>query len=93
MFDPDRIVMQAASTEQGTGMVEVLLGEVLRMVHAKESDMHIASAEPAFEWNFYILTVYKAVARRLAQLPKSSILRIKGAIRLSKSLSTGSTSR
>jgi hypothetical protein len=48
------------------------------MVHAKESDMQIGSAEPAFGWNFYILTVDKAVATRLAQLPESSILRIKG---------------
>ena len=55
-----------------------MLGEARRMVHAKESDMDIGSAEPAFGWNFYILTVDKAVARRLTQLPESSILRVKG---------------
>jgi hypothetical protein len=55
-----------------------VLGEVWRMVHAKESDMDIGSAEPAFGWNFYILTLDKEVARWLAQLPESSIFRVKG---------------
>jgi hypothetical protein len=59
-------------------MIEVLLGEVLRMVHANDSDIHISSAEPTFGWNFYILTIDIDVARRLAQLPESSVLRVKG---------------
>ncbi|HYY40061.1 MAG TPA: hypothetical protein VE692_02315 [Nitrososphaera sp.] len=78
MFDPDRIVIQAASTEQDTGMIEVLLGKVLRMVHARESDIHIVSGEPAFGWKFYTLTIDRTVAKRIAQLPESAILQVKG---------------
>jgi len=78
MFDIERIIIQAASTEQDTRMIETLLDEVGMMVHAKESDIRVGEAEPAFGWNFYVLTVDKTVARRLAQLPESSILKVKG---------------
>jgi hypothetical protein len=78
MVSPDRIVIQAASTEQDTGTIQVLIGQVLRMVHAKESDIHISSAEPTFGWNFYIVTVDRDVGRRLVHLPENSISRVKG---------------
>jgi hypothetical protein len=78
MFDTDRIVIQAASTEQDTRMIGMLLDEVGRMIHAKESDIRMGVAEPAFGWNFYILTVDRTVAMSLTQLPESSILRVKG---------------
>jgi hypothetical protein len=77
-FDPELIVMQAASTEPNTKMIEVLMGDVLRMAHAGDSAMRIGSAEYTFGWNFYIMSVDKAVARRLAQLPESGILGVKG---------------
>ncbi len=77
-FTPDRIVIQAASIEPDSGMIEALLVQALRMVHANKSDIHISSAEPTFGWNFYILTIHVDVARRLAQLPGSSVLRVKG---------------
>jgi hypothetical protein len=77
-FDPDLIVMQAASTGPDTRMIEVLMGRVLRMAHAEDSAMHIGSAEQTFGWNFYIMSVDKVVARRVAQLPESGILDVKG---------------
>ena len=77
-FDPELIVMQAASTEPDARMIEVLIGEVLGMAHAEESAMRIGSAEQTFGWNIYIMSVDKLVARRLAQLPESDILRVKG---------------
>jgi hypothetical protein len=77
-FDPELIVMQAASTEPDARMIEALMGDVLRMVHAEESAVRIGSAEHTFGWNFYILSVDKAVGRRLAQLPESGIMDVKG---------------
>lgn len=77
-FDPELIVMQAASTEPDARMIEALMGDVLRMAHAEESAMRIGSAEQTFGWNFYIMSVDKAVVRRLKQLPESGILDVKG---------------
>ena len=77
-FDPELIVMQAASTEPDARAIVALLGEVLMMVHAEESAMRIGSAEHTFGWNFYIMSVDKGVARQLAQLPESGLLDIKG---------------
>lgn len=78
MFDPERIVMQVASTEPDTRLIQALVKEVLEMIHARESDLHIGPAEPALGWNFYLLSVDKAVARQLAQLPESGILDVRG---------------
>lgn len=58
-------------------MIKVLVKEVLKMVHARESDMHLGPAEPALGWNFYLMSINKA-ARRLAQLPESAILDVRG---------------
>jgi hypothetical protein len=77
-FDPELIVMQAASTEQDARVIEVLMADILRMAHAEESAVRIGSAEQTFGWNFYIMSVDKAVARSLAQMPESGILDVKG---------------
>jgi hypothetical protein len=77
-FDPELIVVQAASTKPDRRMIESLMDKVLRMAHAEESAMCIGNAEHNFGWNFYIMSVNKAVARSLAQLPESGILDIKG---------------
>jgi hypothetical protein len=77
-FTPDQIIIQAASIAPDSGIIETLLGQALKMVHANESDIHISSVEPTFGWNFYVLTVRADVPRRLAQLPGSGLLRAKG---------------
>src|SRR5919198_6363602 len=77
-FDPELIVMQAASTEPDTRMIEALMDEVLRLAHAEETAMRLSSAEQTFGWNFYIMSVDKQVARQLAQLPESGVLDVKG---------------
>jgi hypothetical protein len=77
-FDPELIMVQAASTEPDTRMIESLMDGVLRMAHAEESAVRIGPAERTFGWNFYVMSVDKAVARSLAQLLESGILDIKG---------------
>jgi hypothetical protein len=77
-FDSDRIFMQAASTELDARMIETIVGDVLKLVHAQESDVHFGSAEYTFGWNFYILSVNLSVVRRLTELPDSDVLKAKG---------------
>jgi len=77
-FEPGRIIMQAASTEPDARMIETILGEVLKIVHVQESDFHLGSAEYTFGWNFYMLSIDFSVVRRLAQLPVSDVLKVKG---------------
>lgn len=77
-FDPELIVMQAASTEPDARMIEALMCDVLRMAHAEESAMRMGPPDQTFGWNFYIMSVDKAVARCLAQLPESGILDVRG---------------
>jgi hypothetical protein len=59
-------------------MIGALMREVLLMAHAEETAVHLSSSEQTFGWNFYILSVDKEVAKQLAQLPKSSVLDVKG---------------
>ena len=54
------------------------MDDVLGMAHAEESAMRMGSAEWTFGWNFYIMSVDKAVARSLAQLPESGIMDVRG---------------
>lgn len=75
-FDPDRVVIQAASTSPDARSIEALVGGALRLVH--ESDWHMGPAEPSFGWNFYVLSIDRATVRRLAQLPDSEIVKMKG---------------
>jgi len=55
-------------------MVEARMGDVLRMAHTEESAVQIGSAEPTFRWNFYVMSIDKAVAKHLVPLPESGIL-------------------
>lgn len=73
-----RIFMQAASTEPDARIIEAILGEVLKIVHVQESDFHLGSAEYTFGWNFYLLSINESVVMRLAQLPESDVLKVKG---------------
>jgi hypothetical protein len=77
-FDQELIVIQAASTGPDARVIEALMGDVLRMAHAEESAVRVGSAEQTFGWNFYIMSVDKAVARSLAQLPESGVMDVKG---------------
>jgi hypothetical protein len=77
-FDPEIIVIQAASTEQSNMMIEALMDDVLRTVHADESAVRISTPEKTFGWNFYMMSVNMEVARQLAHLPESGILDAKG---------------
>ena len=77
-FDSDRIVMQAASTDPDARTIEDMLGEVLKLIHAANSDLRIGSAEPTFGWNFYLLSISMSAVRQLAQLPGSDISKTKG---------------
>jgi hypothetical protein len=77
-LDPERIVLQAASTEPDNRMVYALMSQMLRIVHAGEFDIHLDSSESAFGWNFYMVSIKKAIVQSLAQLPESDVLKIKG---------------
>ena len=78
MFDPELIVLQAASTERDGRIIEALMGDILLMAHAKESAIRIGSAEHTFGWNFYTVSVDRSVAGQLVQLPDSGMLDAKG---------------
>jgi hypothetical protein len=77
-FDPEVIVIQAASTQQDAGAIETLMSEIRLMAHAEETALRLSSGEHSFGWNFYIMSVDKQVARQLAQLPGSGLLDAKG---------------
>jgi hypothetical protein len=72
-FDPELIVMQAASTEPDARMIETLMANILRMAHAENSAMRIGSAEQMFGWNFYIMSVDKAVDVRGSSLEQKFV--------------------
>ena len=78
MFDPGLIVVQAACTEPDDKTIRALMGDILLLAHADESALRIAPAEQALGWNFYVMSVDRAVAKSLAQLPESGILEIRG---------------
>ena len=77
MFDPELIVMQGASTEPDSKLIDALMADVLRLAHADESAVRMGSAEPALGWNFYVMSVDIEVTRQLVQLPESGILEAK----------------
>ena len=77
-FDSGRIVIQAASIEPDARIIEAILVEVLKIVHIQQSDFHFGSAEYTFGWNFYLLSISESAVKRLAQLPESDILKVKG---------------
>jgi hypothetical protein len=78
-LDPDRtVVLQAASTQPDGRMIHAIIIEMLKIVHASESDICLASPEPVFGWNFYIIHIDRSVVQTLAQLPESDIWKVKG---------------
>ena len=77
MYDPERVVMQAASTEKDASAIEALVLDALNMAHAG-STMAIGTAEFAFGWTFYQISVARSAIRRLGSLPDSDILKVKG---------------
>lgn len=78
-FDPDRISMQVAFTgESDLQALQSILGDVLKLVHGADTDLRVEEAEPAFGWRFCTMALEKAVARKLAGLPGSNILKMKG---------------
>ena len=78
MVDPEIVVLQVASTEPDSKMIEGLVVDVLLMTHGEESMARIRKDDQAFGWNFYVLSINKQIARRLAELPGSGILDMKG---------------
>jgi hypothetical protein len=76
--DPERIAVQAASTDPDTRTIEMLLLEVLSMVHSGPGGLKIGVPEAAFGWNFYHISVDGSVIRHLARLPGNSILKVRG---------------
>src|SRR5262245_61436513 len=78
VFNPELIVLQAASTEPDDKMIKALMEDVLLMAHADESAIHVGPAEHTFGWKFYTLYVDKALARQISQLPGSGIVDAKG---------------
>ena len=76
-FDPERVVIQAASTDPDARAIEALVAGALRLAHS-ESDWHIGPAEPSFGWNFYTLSISRDAVRRLVQLPDGELIKMKG---------------
>jgi hypothetical protein len=77
MYDPERVLMQAASIEQDPRLIEVLVLGALEMVHAAES-MAIGAPESAFGWCFYPVSITRSALRELASMPDSEIPKVKG---------------
>jgi hypothetical protein len=75
--DPDRIVIQAASTDPDSKAIEALVMDALDMVHAGET-MLVGSAESALGWTFYTVSASRPAIRRLASFPGSEIMKVKG---------------
>ena len=78
MLDPEIVVLQVASTEPNSRTIKALVGDVLLMTHGEESVAQISETNHVFGWNFYVLLINKQIARRLAELPGSGILEMKG---------------
>ena len=76
-YDPERVNLQAASTEQDPSVIESLVLDALNMVHAGET-LAIGTAEFAFGWTFYPISVARSAIRHLASLPGNEILTVKG---------------
>jgi hypothetical protein len=77
MYDPERVVMQAASTEKDPSTIKALVLDALNMAHAEET-MTIGTAEFAFGWTFHQISVARSAIKRLGSLPDSYILKVKG---------------
>jgi hypothetical protein len=70
-YDPEWIVIQVASIDPDPKALETAMLAFLRVVHASE-------AEFSFGWHFYQIGVATSTVRKLAQLPESGLVAIKG---------------
>jgi hypothetical protein len=77
LYDPERVIVQAASIERDAKVIEALVLDVLDIVHAGES-MVIGPPESAIGWTFYPISLSKSAIRRLASLPGNELARVKG---------------
>ena len=77
MYDPERVMMQAASIEPSPRLIEVLVLDALDMVHAREN-VSIGTPESAFGWSFYPVSIARSAVRQLASIPGSEIIKVKG---------------
>ena len=77
-FEPELVMIQAASTEPDAGLVELLLEEVQLLAHSEERAIQLSSAKQTFGWNFYLISIDKSIVLQIAQLPESSFLQAKG---------------
>ena len=75
--DSDRIVIQAASTDPDSKVIEALVLDALDMVHAGET-MLVGSAESALGWTFYTISASTHAIKRLASFPGTEIMKVKG---------------
>lgn len=78
LYDPDKVVLQAATTFPSLAEIEQLLTGALAIVHAGRSEYSIGVAESAFGWTFCTLSVDISVIKRLVSLPGSSLSKLKG---------------
>jgi hypothetical protein len=69
--------MQAASTEEGPGPIEDLILDALNIVHSGDA-MMIGAPEATFGWTFYSVSIARSAISRLASLPESEIIRVRG---------------
>lgn len=72
--------MQVACTdyEAGSGLLTEMLTNMAKIT-GTEPNLTSWNAEPTFGWTFYRLSIDKEFVRRLAGLPESDIMRMKGA--------------
>jgi hypothetical protein len=77
MYDPEKVILQAAALDSDAQAVETMLLNALTLGHAGES-LHIGSPEPAFGWTFYPVSIKYAAIRQLASLPGTDILKVRG---------------
>ncbi len=79
-FDPDRIVLQVACVDyrSASQIVSSMLSNIVRAVGGSQSDFASGPPEPKFGWEFYRLSINKTIVRRLASLPDTNIMKMKG---------------
>ena len=77
MYDPERVLMQAASSGSDARTVEGLVLDALAMVHGGDA-LSFGTPESAFGWTFYPISIARSAIRTLASLPDSDVLRIRG---------------
>ncbi len=77
-YDPEWIMIQVASVDPDAKILEKVILEFLRMVHASKADFRIGSSEFSFGWHFYQIGVATLTVRKLGKLPESGLAATKG---------------